>query len=238
MRRFVVVSVLCLVALVLAGCGGGEDDSSEAASSEAGDSQEAMEVEAEEEGEASDGEAGPPPDGEEPGEGPVEAAIVFEERELVSAVGPGRDGPWLGSVTVGVPEGWVEAADFPGLFRPESDSFEAQFSVGGTCGGACVQRTAAEWAEVAEETEFSQFRDEENFEIEIEEDLADGKLLVATNSFGLVLVSVARWIEGRTEYFYCRFATNDSVRYPLAGFEEACRGARIDDLPESSSVSS
>ena len=156
MRRLVAVSVLCLVALVLAGCGGGGDDSSEAASSESGVSQQATNVAAEEEGEgaAPDGEAGPPPDSEEQSEAPVEAAIVFAERELVSAVGPGRDGPRLGSVTVGVPEGGVEAADFPGLFGPESDSFEARFSVGSTCGGACVQRTAAEWVAIAEEVEF------------------------------------------------------------------------------------
>jgi len=83
---------------------------------------------------------------------------------------------------VAVPVDWAEDPGFWGLFSPPDNPFRAQLSAGSTCGGGCVQRTEAEWAETAQETEFAQFRDEENFEIEVEEDLADGKLLVATSN--------------------------------------------------------
>jgi len=49
-------------------------------------------------------------------------------------------------------------------------------------------------------------------------------------------VTVARWLVGRTEYFYCRFFTSKSAGYPLAAFEEACRGADISELPESATA--
>ena len=228
-------AALLIAALGIAACGGGGDDDDD---SRGADSSAAAQSQAEDQAEeqASDGEAGPPPDGDEQSEAPVEPAIVFEERELVSTIGPGRDGARLGSVTVAVPAAWVEAEDFPGLFGPEDDPFSVQFNVGSTCGGGCAQRTAGEWAEIAEDVEFSQFRDGENFEVELEEELADGKLLVATSSIGLEFVVVARWLEGRTEYFYCRFSTSDSERYPLAQFEQACLDADIADLPESSST--
>ncbi len=73
-----------------------------------------------------------------------------------------------------------------------------------------------------------------SFEIESETELADGKVLRATNSFGNQIVVVARWLEGRTEYLFCRYSTSKPEVYRRASFEEACRAAAIDDSPRSS----
>jgi hypothetical protein len=233
MRVFWGTMVILIAALAIAACGGSSDGdsdgttavvSSEAATPVGTDSDEDLP-------------AGPPPalDPSPEAEAPTAAALVFEAREIVSYVFAGDEDSRLGSVTVGVPAGWDEAEDFSGLFGLLSDPFGPQFSVGSSCGGGCDSRTAAEWAVVAEDVVFSQFRDAENFTIEIEEDLPDGKILVATNSFGLEIVNVARWIDGRVEYFYCRFSTPELDTTPIGQFETACQGADIADLPESAS---
>ena len=181
--------------------------------------------------------AGPPPSADaanddQQADAPT-AELVFERREIVSYVGGGDEGTRKGSVTVAIPVGWDQAPGSPGVFRLPDDSLGSQFSVGSTCGGSCIARTAAEWAALTAAGEFGQFRDTENFTVELEEELADGRLLVATNSFGVTIVDVARWIGGRTEYFYCRFFTPDADALPIAPFERACRDAAIDDLPDS-----
>lgn len=238
MKQVVTVLFVALTGMALAACGGGDDESaSDAATSGVAEQSDEQAVDEQAESRASDGEAGPPPAAaDEEEEAPAEVTLEFEDRELVSLANRADSDSRLGAVTVAVPVEWIESSDFEGIFGPEDDPFGAQFSVGATCGGGCVRPTAAEWAEVAEEVEFGQFRDEENFEVEIEEDLADGKILVATNSFGVHIVNVARWIDGRVEYFYWRFTTSDPDLYPPAQFEQACREADISDLPESSST--
>ena len=235
MKVLWVLTMMLIAALAAAACGGGDDEPAVAvvpAGAPTSSGQAETPIPADAPGEAP---AGPPPSGGAEVDASATDALVFERREIVSEVVAGDPSTRLGSVTVGIPVGWDESPNFPGLFGLLSDPFGPTFNVGSSCGGGCVERTDVEWAAVVEDAEFSQFRDAENFTIEIEEDLADGKLVVATNSFGVEIVSVARWIPGRTEYFYCRFTTDDSGSYPLGAFEEACRGASIEDLPASAS---
>ena len=56
-------------------------------------------------------------------------------------------------------------------------------------------------------------------------------MLRATNGFGNQIVVVARWLEGGTEYLFCRDSTSKPEVYRRGPFEEACRAAAIDDSP-------
>ena len=233
MKVFWAPVALLIAVLAVAACGGSDDgDDGDPAAAVSPQPETPIPTDS-----ADDAPAGPPPaadaaNDDQQADAPT-AELVFERREIVSYVGGGEEGTRKGSVTVALPVDWDQAPDFPGLFGLPDDPFGPQFSVGSTCGGACIARTTAEWAALTDEGEFGQFRDTENFTIEVEEDLADGKLLVATNSFGVTIVDVARWIGGRTEYFYCRFFTPDADALPIAPFERACRDAAIDDLPDS-----
>ena len=160
--------------------------------------------------------------------------LTFQARTILSLAVPGDESTRLGSVTVPVPLDWPEDPALPGRFLADPEDFVAIFDVGSSCGGACRPRSAAEWLALAQEAEFEQFRDTENFEILLEDALPDGRLVVADNSFGNRSLAVARWLSDRSEYFFCRFSTSEPDQFNLEQFASACTAALIDDLPTSS----
>jgi hypothetical protein len=222
-----------LVAVAAAACGGDDSDAVVASDAAA-----AIEAAA-----AIDNAADPPAPADpipgEPDSIPFSLAsnaefLTFQARPIVSFAIPGDESTLLDSVTVPVPLDWPEDPVFPGRFLADPEELKVTFHVGSSCGGRCAPRSTAEWLALAQETEFEQFRDSEDFTILLEDELEDGRLLVADNSFGIRNLVVARWLADRSEYFFCRFSTSEPDQFNFEQFASACTAALIDDLPTSS----
>lgn len=144
------------------------------------------------------------------------AAVTFDIRDL----GDGLTAP--------VPAGWT-APDpaFPRIFRPPADG-ELDWEVtlwwvDMECGDPCHERSSAGWEEAAEAGDFAQFEDEEAFAaIRRDETLPEGRLIEAENNFEVVVLTIARWVDGAPAYLACRASVPVEHAGLLAAFEQAC----------------
>ena len=146
-------------------------------------------------------------------------ALVMEEVDL-------GDG-----IMTQVPSGWdVPDENFARIYRPpegsDLDRFVTLWWVDTACGGACVERTSAEWLTTIREGEFAQFDDLDAFTI-LRDEEGDGSLLVqAENNFDVVSLTIARWADGAGEYLGCRASVESDNVALLAEFEAACFATR------------
>ena len=215
------VFVVVVGALVAAACGGGDDDPSSSSSSAQSGSDNTTVVEAITSGDDVEASAD-----ELPGTG---GGLVFRERTLQGEIAPGVPDPDI-QITVAIPVGWEATnPNFPDIFTPPAeagfDPLLTAMSVGGTCAGGCGPQPAGEWARRAEANEFAQFRDESAFTIVEEQELSDGRLVLAVNNFGVVAMTVARWKGGAEQYFFCRFSADEDDIGLVPGFGAACAQA-------------
>lgn len=123
------------------------------------------------------------------------------------------------------PKGW-ETGVIPGRVKPPAGGpdlgFMTAFSTGSNCDGSCE---AKDWAAVSDKVEFSQFTGGD-WQIEKDEKLADGRLLVAKKA-DRVDIALARWKTGASRYFSCRATLDKPLMEAAAAFEEACRQLKI-----------
>jgi hypothetical protein len=123
-----------------------------------------------------------------------------------------------------VPSGW-ESKHMPGSYRPADEAdlgFMTRFSVGSNCDGYCKPK---DWAASVQQIEFAQF-ETDGFEIEKDEELANGRLLVARSDDSAYVVA-AWWKSDASKYYYCRASLDDDAADAVAAFETACRNTHV-----------
>ena len=157
------------------------------------------------------------------------AELTFEVRVLKGELLPGAPDPDM-EIMVAIPAGWQPPSpDFLHIFSPPEDAgfdrLVTAMTVGASCGGGCGPQSGAEWAQRTESFEFAQFRDPGAFDLLREEELSDGRLVLAVNNFGNVALFVARWADGEARYLYCRFTGTEETLELVPQFEAACREA-------------
>lgn len=197
-RVLLLTALFAVIAVVAAGCGG--DDGGESGSA-AEDSGSGDTSEQETDGESDDGSGG---------------SGGFDEVEMEEGV------------VARVPAGWTLEDEQFGTFVPPDgtglDPMVTGFRVVSSCAGACEPKSADEWQAGSVDEVFGQFDDEAAFTISRDEELANGRVVVAENDFGNVSVAVARWQDGAERYLWCMLtAKADEVDDALlADAEEAC----------------
>ena len=207
--------------LIAVACGRGDDETASRSAAMRSETAEAV---------AAQGST--PTDGrQEPAADAADASgdLVFDERVLQGEIAPGVPDPDV-QITVAIPVGWETSnPNFPDIFTPPAsagfDPLLTAMSVGGSCAGGCGPQPASEWARRAEAMEFAQFRNQAAFEILREQELADGRLVLAVNNFGVVAMTVARWKGGAEQYFYCRFSADEDDLELVPSFGAACAQA-------------
>ena len=131
-----------------------------------------------------------------------------------------------GKMAVVVPVGWSESF-MEGSYEPPDDSnlgFMTRFTVGSNCDGFCK---AKDWQATVAKSEFGQFVDGDQFEIQKDEALgANGRLLIAKASDSIYVAS-AWWKDGASRYYYCRATLDKEVSGAVDAFERACRAATV-----------
>jgi hypothetical protein len=168
--------------------------------------------------------------------GPVNAAVPealagrlsFAAQAVDESMGKRKKDP---VAPAPVPVGWTPDDILPGRFKPPRvDKFDPnEYSVSTTCQGECKGRSAADWKAVNDKDLFAQFSGG-SFKVGKDEDLGDGRLVVATTErMGdeVVHVVLARWRDGAARTLWCTAELAGDWRPAAAAFELACRAAEM-----------
>lgn len=214
--RWLLFSILIGLLTLAVACGSEDDDPAALPGTDAQAATEADEAEAEA-GDQSQSDA------------VVSAAdLEFEVREVQSLDALGEI-EWR--VTIGVPADWVaqQPDDFPGLFRPPDAFLVPQLWIGaGSCSGSCGARTIADWPAQLDSGDWSQYLNEERFNVRRAEDLpGGGRLLEVDNRTGRVTFLVAMFQDNAEHYFSCLYQTEQDDD-PPAGARRGQLSGRLD----------